>query len=215
MSLSLCWVEVPDHGASVSVKCRHHKTVPSSHHPTWYQGYHRYLDISIYLHSDTRHLSAVPPCHNPLSRVTCHAGADADSARVIMNLSLGSCLNAPLAPALLFQCWYLQLRDGGNLKVQLFWSVRSPGWAAAALCRLWLDIYDPRPVRGTLTMRPPSQLWPAQHGGLQSWHRYTIHWLIHPVFVSLYVESIWIKFKYGLPISGGLFKFKFPFITAS
>ena len=114
MSLSLCWVEVPDHGASVSVKCRHHKTVPSSHHPTWYQGYHRYLDISIYLHSDTRHLSAEPPCHNPLSRVTCHAGADADSARVIMNLSSGSCLNAPLAPALLFQCWYLQLQDGGN-----------------------------------------------------------------------------------------------------
>ena len=164
-SPSLCWVEVPDHGASVSVKCRHHKTVPSSHHPTWYQGYHRYLDISIYLHSDTRHLSAEPPCHNPLSRVTCHAGADADSARVIMNLSSGSCLNAPLAPALPFQCWYLQLRDWDNLKVQLFWSVRSPGWAAAALCRLWLDIYDPRPVRGTLTMRPPSQLWPAQHGG--------------------------------------------------
>ena len=129
-SPSLCWVEVPDHGASVSVKCRHHKTVPSSHHPTWYQGYHRYLDISIYLHSDTRHLSAVPPCHNPLSRVTCHAGADADSARDIMNLSSGSCLNAPLAPALLFQCWYLQLRDGGNLKLQLFWSVHS-GWAGA------------------------------------------------------------------------------------
>ena len=137
----------------------------------------RYIYISTQWHPPSISSAAVS---QPL--VTCHAGADADSARDIMNLSSGSCLNAPLAPALLFQCWYLQLRDGGNLKLQLFWSVHS-GWPglAAAVCRLGLDIYDPRPVRGTLTMRPPSQLWPAQHGGLQSRHRCT---LICTLFIS-------------------------------
>ena len=167
------------------------------------------------------------PCH--VSRVTCHAGADADSARDIMNLSSGSCLNAPLAPALLFQCWYLQLRDGGNLKLQLFWSVHS-GWPglAAAVCRLGLDIYGPRPVRGTLTMRPPSRLWPAQHGGLQSWHQCTLicilfisrlvcrkHLLALSQLKNLFRYYYKQPFKYGLSTLNTLFNFKCPFIIGT